>query len=276
MGRRPRQEYEGAVYHVIQRGNNREAIFGDDINKESLINNIFNYISVMKYSIYGYVIMSNHYHLIMRTSDIPLQKIMHRINNTYSKYYNKQKNRTGHVFGDRYKAIPVLDETYLLTLVRYIHQNPVRAKICGTAKEYGWSSDFFYRHEIKGNLDIDFVLDLFSPDREKALRLYEEFLNVPETENYDEKKTIGQEVKPVVTVPDPPASQQLDEILIDTGVSLDNFKLIKAGSRKRELTPYKIMYVKKAFQLNYPLKEIGDNINITDAAVSKLVSAKIN
>ena len=276
MGRRPRLEYEGAIYHVIQRGNNREDIFEDDIDKEMIINSIHNYLEVMKYSVYGYVIMSNHYHLLIRTTDIPLCKIMHRINGYYSKYYNKKKNRSGHVFGDRYKAIPVLDEAYLLTLIRYIHQNPVRARICSSAQEYGWSSDFFYRYEVQGKLDIDFVFNLFSPDRVKARRLYEEFVNVPETENYDDKTTIGEMVKPSVAAPTMSKLKKLDDILIQTGVSLDNFKLIKTGSRKRELTPYKIMYVKKALNLNYSLKEIGDNINISDAAVFKLVSAKIN
>jgi len=276
LGRRPRLEYEGAVYHVIQKGNNKENIFEDDIHKEIIINNVLNYVKPMKYSIYGYVIMSNHYHLIIQTTDIPLQKIMHRINNNYSKYYNRKMNRTGHVFGDRYKAIPVLDETYLLTLIRYVHQNPVRAKICRTVKEYGWNSDFFYRNNVKGNLNIDFVLNMLSEDREKAVTLYEGFMSTYEQENYDEKTTIGGALQNPVPEVCSPEREELDDILRQTEVNMEYFRLIKAGSRRRELTPYKTKYVQKAFKLNYTLKEIGDNVNISDAAVFRLINSKIN
>ena len=115
MGRRPREEEEGGIYHVIQRGNNREFVFEDDADKEYLIDQ-FMFLSGSSCTIYGFVIMGNHYHLVLRTAGETLQAIMHRLNLKYSKYYNRKYTRSGHVFQGRYKAIPVRDEKYILGL----------------------------------------------------------------------------------------------------------------------------------------------------------------
>ena len=136
MGRKTRLEYEGGIYHVIGRGNNRESIFKHDALKAYLINLLYEYKVPMKYKIIGYTFMDNHYHFILQTNDKPLQKIMHCINNRYSKYYNWTYSRTGHVMERRYKSIPVQDESYLLVLLRYVHNNPVRAGMCSHMSEY--------------------------------------------------------------------------------------------------------------------------------------------
>lgn len=126
MGRRPREKEEGGIYHVIQRGNNREFIFMENMDKEHLIRLLF-LLSKSGCKIYGYVIMGNHYHLVLKTGGELLQKVMHRLNLKYSKYYNKKYDRSGHVFQGRYKAVPVREEKYILALLRYVHQNPVKA-----------------------------------------------------------------------------------------------------------------------------------------------------
>ena len=110
MGRKPRVEFQGAIYHVIKRGNNRDYIFQEREDKEDFLKclevandeNIFNLL--------GYVIMDNHYHLIIETKEMPLNKIMQKVNNSYSKNYNKRHNRRDHVFGGRYKSILVNDD----------------------------------------------------------------------------------------------------------------------------------------------------------------------
>jgi len=97
MGRRPREEEEGGIYHVIQRGNNREFIFGQDEDKDYLAWQ-FKLLGVRGSTIYGYVIMRNHYHIVIRTIGETLQSIMHRLNLKYSKYFNSKHTRSGHVF----------------------------------------------------------------------------------------------------------------------------------------------------------------------------------
>lgn len=148
MGRPWREEYQGGIYHVIARGNNKEYIFKKSIDKGYFIKQLKETAEGMNYRIFGYVLMDNHYHILVQTMDKKLQEIMHQINNKYSKYFNAKYKRIGHVFQGRYKAILVQDERYLIGVLRYIHQNPVQANICETVSGYKWSSDIFLQ---KGN-----------------------------------------------------------------------------------------------------------------------------
>ncbi|MCQ1530253.1 transposase [Lutispora saccharofermentans] len=120
MARALREEYIGGIYHVIARGNNKEYIFKESIDKGYFIKQLKEYSKIMGYTIYGFALMDNHYHLIIQTMDKRLQEAMHRINNKYSKYFNNKYNRVGHVFQGKYKAVPVQDERYILKLLRYI------------------------------------------------------------------------------------------------------------------------------------------------------------
>jgi REP element-mobilizing transposase RayT len=135
MGRRPRAEFKG-IFHVIKRGNNREYIFKAEEDKEYFLTYLDHVNEDGVFDLLGYVIMDNHYHLIIGTKAKSLDKIMQQANNAYSKNYNKRHKRTDHVFGGRYKAILVKDDAYLLSLLRYVHQNPVRAKMCKQVKDY--------------------------------------------------------------------------------------------------------------------------------------------
>ncbi len=136
MGRGPRIEYEGAIYHVIQRGTNREYIFAEHRWKKNLLQEIIKSIEVDQMDLFAFVIMGIHYHLALRTAHTPLSKIMHRMNSNFGRYYNRDRSRTGSVFEGRYKAFPIENENYLLSVIRYIHRNPVRAGICSSVDEY--------------------------------------------------------------------------------------------------------------------------------------------
>ncbi|MCQ1531289.1 transposase [Lutispora saccharofermentans] len=139
---------------MIARGNNKKYIFKESIDKGYFIKQLKESIEGMNYRIFGYILMDNHYHILIQTMDKKLQEIMHQINNKYSKYFNAKYKRVGHVFQGRYKAILVQDERYLIWVLRYIHQNPVQAGICQTVSEYKWSSDIFYRRGIKGFVNV--------------------------------------------------------------------------------------------------------------------------
>jgi REP element-mobilizing transposase RayT len=98
MGRPWREEYKGAIYHVIARGNNKEYIFKESIDKGYFIKLLKECSSTMGCVIYGYVLMDNHYHILIQTMDRKLQEVMHQINNKYSKYFNFKYKRVGLVF----------------------------------------------------------------------------------------------------------------------------------------------------------------------------------
>jgi REP element-mobilizing transposase RayT len=112
--------------------------------------------------VYGYVLMDDHYHIIIQTLDKKLQDIMHQINNKYSKYFNGKYKRVGHVFQGRYKAVLVQDERYLLKLLRYVHQNPIRAGICKLVGDYKWNSDIYYRKNIDSFVNTRVIFEMLN------------------------------------------------------------------------------------------------------------------
>ncbi|MCL4490445.1 MAG: transposase [Nitrospirae bacterium] len=121
--------------------------------------------------------MSDHVHLLMETPGTPLSKIMQLINFTYTRSFNRKYGKVGHLFQGRYKAFLCDHDEYLLGLVRYIHLNPVRARVINNPHECEWSSHKDYLEGGKGLIDTDKVLRLFSERVPQARRLYKEFVN---------------------------------------------------------------------------------------------------
>ncbi|SES81283.1 REP element-mobilizing transposase RayT [Natronincola peptidivorans] len=275
MGRKPRIEYKGGVYHVIQRGNNREYIFEKDKDKAYLLELVKEYKEMLNFHFYGFALMNNHYHFIIKTLDTPLQKIMHRINNKYSKYYNYRNSRTGHVFENRYKGILVMEDSYILSLLRYIHQNPVRAKLCNKVRDYGWSSDSYYRRNEKGEIvDIDFVLNIFSKNRYQAIKAYGGFMDMEKMEEgsvFEEVEAIGEgQEKAVEETVASIERKSLEDLLYEVTKDRTLYEEIKKGSRKRNLTNFKQQYIQQALAANYTMKEIGESLSISETSVFKM------
>lgn len=148
MARPLRLEYEGAFYHITSRGNERGRIFFTDADYRKFCD----YLSEArkKYGIilHCYVLMPNHYHLLIETPEANLSKVMHYLNGAYTNYINIKRGRSGHLFQGRYKAIVVDQDSYLGELSRYIHLNPVRAKMGAQPEDYLYSS---YGAYISGN-----------------------------------------------------------------------------------------------------------------------------
>ncbi len=259
---------------MIQRGNNREYIFEKSEDKMFLLNEIKERTTNTGLKLYGYVIMDNHYHLVLQVGDDPLSKLMHFINSSYGRYYNREHNRTGHVYDGRYKAIHIQNEKYLLAVLRYVHRNPVQAGICAQVNKYRWSSDMYYRYNREGFVDIDLLLGILSNDRKKAIMHYTSFMDQEDSTDYECGEVIGD--KSFMTSIIPPKQEivkkSLDEILTDTGVCSTDFVLIKNGSRKRHLVKYKVSYAEAALKQKYTYKSIGENINLSATAISKLLS----
>ena len=149
MARPIRIEYAGAWYHVTCRGNERRAIFGDDEDRKSLLRMFMQSQELYKVELHAYVLMENHFHLILRTCEANLQKFMQRFNTSYTVHFNRKYKRSGHLYQGRYKALLVDANNYLLELSRYVHLNPVRIKyhigksrdeIVEILRHYEWSS----------------------------------------------------------------------------------------------------------------------------------------
>ncbi len=283
MGRKPMLEYSGGVYHLIQRGNNREFIFNRNEDKEYFLELIREVQIIMGFECYGFVIMGNHYHLIFKRHEVSIRDIMHRINSHFSRYYNQKNKRTGHVFENRYKGYPVSDDRYLLSLLRYVHQNPVAAKICGRVCDYRWSSDQYYRKNNDLSLvNINFVLGIFCEERSKAIPAYCEFMDADKLEipvdfevlprNEPDKKTAEANplIKSVNDREDHKSQLSLERLLKDVAGDEEIYQAIKSGSRKRVLSVFKKNFIKLAIKENYTMREIGDFISVSEVAVYKM------
>jgi putative transposase len=122
--------------------------------------------------------MSNHVHLLIETKDIPLSKILQGVNQRYTMYYNRKYKTEGHLFQGRYKAILCDRDRYLLALMKYIHYNPLRARIVENLEKYPWSSYRAYLSKADRSefIDTDIVLRMFSENKGRARKQYEMFM----------------------------------------------------------------------------------------------------
>jgi putative transposase len=196
MSRPLRLEFEGAVYHVLARGNERREIFRDDRDREKYLERLRHYRERFGFRLLAFCLMSNHVHLVIETGPTRLSRIMLGLQGSYTQWFNRRHRRSGHLFQGRYKAFLVEQDEYLKALVRYVHENPVKAKVVERAGQYRWSSDRFYR-QGKGPkwLEADRVLELFGSSRRRAADAYVRFMTGEATVRYEDLKAYGQVVK---------------------------------------------------------------------------------
>lgn len=194
MARKRRIEYPGAVYHVISRGNYRKELFLEKRSGVRFEETLFEAISSYGWVVYAYVIMSNHYHLAVRTPQPNLVGGMKWLQSTFATRFNRFRNEQGHVFQGRYKAILVEPDRSLLGLINYIHLNPVRAKICELEdlRDYKLSSypKFWKRVPPEGLDRTAMLAAVGASDNLKGMRRYAEQLEVSEAKNPKLKKEL--------------------------------------------------------------------------------------
>ena len=176
MSRPLRLEFEGAYYHVMNRAiRERRGLFEHAADHERFLRLLGDLGQRWQIKIYAYCLMGNHYHLFLQTPDGGLSRAIRHLDGLYAQYYNKTRRRDGPVFRGRFKAIIVDADSYLLQLVRYIHLNPVKARIVSDPAHYPWSSHRLYLEPSGPGLewlDKEAALSFFDHD----VRDYEEFV----------------------------------------------------------------------------------------------------
>jgi putative transposase len=177
MARPVRIEYPGAVYHVVCRGNNRQAVFRDDYDRKRYLEKLSLYCEQKEVGLLCYCLLTNHVHLVMETPKGNLSKMMQAFQTSYTVYFNKRHGRSGHVFEQRYKAFLVDRDNYLLEVSRYVHLNAVAARLAERPGQYRWSS---YGAYLKGKgilgLQTQNILEYFAGGRRKQLEQYRQFV----------------------------------------------------------------------------------------------------
>jgi len=178
MARPLRVEYPGAFYHVINRGNAGEDIFKSLRDRDKFLEYLEAASSRFSLRIHTYCLMTNHYHLLVETPEANLSRAIQWINVSYAVYFNIKRRRRGHLFQGRFKSLLVDADEYLKHLSRYIHLNPVRAKMVKSASEYPWSSYPFFIGKLKMPewLSGDRLLSQFGKNLRAARKNYQAFV----------------------------------------------------------------------------------------------------
>ena len=177
LPRKKHQWYEGAKIHVTARGNHRNAIFREAIDYEVYLNCLKEAIEYYrnKYYIIAYVLMINHVHIVIGTTDKDVSDLIKRVNGRYAYNFNNKYNYVGHLFQDRYKGKLIRDDLYMLEVSRYVHLNPVKAKMIDKPEDYKWSSyNMFIGENEDKFINADIVLNYFR--EENKYKLYKEFV----------------------------------------------------------------------------------------------------
>jgi REP element-mobilizing transposase RayT len=187
MARPLRIDFNGAWHHVMNRGRQRENIFRDAQDCKAFTDLLKSTSEMFRVNVAAYCLMSNHYHLLLQSSEGNLARAMRHLGGVYTQWFNRRHGLDGQLFKGRYKAILVGEDEYLQGLVRYIHHNPLKAGLTKSLEEYPWSSHLGYlqRTDAWKWLHTEALLSQFSADPAKARAEYRRFMARDEDEEIE-------------------------------------------------------------------------------------------
>lgn len=187
MARQGRIQSPTNYYHIMARGNNREYIFNNPIYKSYYLEVLKEQVEEGLIEIAAYCIMDNHIHIVVEADILNLTKAMKSINIKFAMKVNKQNNRVGHVFQDRYKSEAIYNDSHLQQIIRYVHNNPIKAKVSKALDQYKWSSfnEYLSSNEVINENQRAFVLSYYNNDIKDFIRFhkevdYNEYLEIKE------------------------------------------------------------------------------------------------
>lgn len=261
MGRKPRIMYNGALHHIIQRGNNRNYIYEDVDDKKMFFNLLLDSKEKHGFEILYYVLMDNHYHLVLESGDVPISKGIQWLNTAYSKYYNKRYCRTGTIYGGRYTPVLIRDTKYYCQLLKYIALNPCRAGIANKPENYRWSAHLAVKAGDRKILNIDRLLSYLPSPADKSLADYISLI-----ENNKEMIS-GYGFLPIKD--EQKRNDVLEDILRRMNVKEDCILRIQKGEKSPELVEIKAEFIHIAHAEGFKTKEIAAYLSYSYEAVRK-------
>jgi REP element-mobilizing transposase RayT len=284
MTRPLRIQYPGAFYHITSRGNERKAIFKSIKDREKFLSYLETATERYNARIISYCLMDNHYHLFLKTPEGNLSQIMRHINGAYTTYFNTKRQRSGHLFQGRYKAILVEADEYATELTRYIHLNPVRAGVVEDPAVYPWSSFKYYIGLKKSPewLVVNFILDAFGRTYSTAYKAYRDFVNALVKQEYESPL---KEVFASTILGSLDFINYIQKNYLDSDKNNRDIPALTKLAKKRAIEEIKeavgvvieddpalvkkvALYISHRFS-GRKLKEIGDSFKIGESAVSQ-------
>lgn len=172
MARPLRMDYPDTFYHVLSRGNERKEIFRDEKDHLRFLDTLGKMVERSKLEVHAYVLMKNHFHLLVHTKEANLSRAIQWLGVSYSVWFNRKYQRSGHLFQGRFKSFLIENDRYFTTMCLYIHGNPLRARIVKRLSDYQWSSYQAYadkKHEVSW-LTTELVLGMYGGSRKRFLR----------------------------------------------------------------------------------------------------------
>ena len=244
MSRPLRIEYPEAWYHVMNRGRRREAIFPDGEDYLRFLDLLRQASTMWTVRIAGFCLMPNHYHLLVQTPRANLSRFMRHVDGVYTQRFNRAHNCDGPLFRGRYKAILVEADTYLLSLLKYIHRNPLRAGLVSRLDRYAWSSHKAYLSSSrKWNwLNTEFIHSMLCEEKSGQSAAYRDFMAGPESE---ELVDLFSQIRV-------PSILGSDEFIDWVKVKFRNLSMHKEISDRRLLAPG-LEIIKSAVCANYAI-----------------------
>jgi putative transposase len=180
MPRRSRIDAAGALHHVMVRGIERGAVFQNDTDRNHFLGRLKEILKDTKTICYAWALIPNHFHLLLRTGPVPISTVMRRLLTGYALWYNRKHCRHGHLFQNRFKSILCQENTYLLELVRYIHLNPIRARLVENLDDlgrYAYCGHSVLMGEVNNPWqDTDWLLGMFGKNIDSARQAYRAFV----------------------------------------------------------------------------------------------------
>ncbi len=185
MPRLPRQKSKTHIYHIMARGVNKEEIFLTEEDFTQFIYILKKLHEELVFAIYGFCLMNNHFHLLVYMEGDVLSLVMKRLGIRYAWYFNNKHGRVGHLFQDRFSSEKVETEEYLHRVLRYIHQNPLKANLVKDITDYKWSSYRAYLNKsslFSTLVDTEFILKMYGTEKAESVSKFCQFM---EAENED-------------------------------------------------------------------------------------------
>lgn len=263
MPRQARIYSETGIYHIMMRGNEKKKIFLDDEDRLRFIHILFEKANEEESEIYAYCLMDNHVHLLLHKKGTDLARLMKRINVSFVYYFNKKYKRVGHLFQDRFKSEIIDNEDYLLSAIRYIHNNPVKAGIVISPEKFWWSSYYDYVNIKKRNgLIISKILNIFSEDIAVAVKQFKDFSVLDSDIKFiDFIEKANDEIR---FEQESNAKKTLVSILAYKGMSIEDLSVKNNYNLRNEI----IINLKEEFELS--IRQMSAITNISRGTVQKI------
>ena len=203
MSREARQYSQTGLYHVLFRGMNHCHLFEEDKDYDKLLEILIQIKNEMGIQIHAYCLMSNHVHILIEEAAMrDITKIMRKLLTKYAGWFNRKYKRSGSLIANRYKSKPIEANENLISLVRYIHQNPIKAGIVEKIEKYKWSSYKEYLNETKNGLTTtDFILEMICENKSKAKEMFKDLHKETEKKDFnisDSKRKTEEEARQII------------------------------------------------------------------------------